>query len=87
MADDKFADYPDTPVLPASSAQAVVPNDGADLEWVCNALHAATPGTVRVTTRSGDIVNIFVAEGGVVPIRVRRVWQSGTSATGIVALY
>lgn len=87
MADDKFADYPDTPALPASSAHAVVPDDGTDLETVCNAIHAATPGTVRVTTRSGDVVSIFVAEGGVVPIRVRRVWQSGTSATGIVALY
>lgn len=87
MADDKFANFPDTPVLPANSAHAVVPDDAADLDAVCNAIHAATPGSVRVTTRAGDIVDIFVAEGGVVPIRARRVWASGTSATGIVALY
>jgi hypothetical protein len=87
MIDDRFADYPDTPALPAVSASEVVPDDDADLAQVSTAINVATPGAVRVTTRAGDIIDVFVAAGSVFPLRVRKVWATGTTATGIRALY
>lgn len=87
MTDDKFAHFPDTPALPAVSASEVVPDDDADLAHVATALNVATPGAVRVTTRAGDVIDVFVAAGSVFPLRVRRVWATGTTATGIRALY
>ena len=87
MIDDRFAAYPDTPALPAVSVSEVIPNDASDLAHVTTALNVATPGTIRVTTKSGDVVDVFVTAGSVFPLRVRRVWETGTTATGIRALY
>jgi hypothetical protein len=86
MANDKFAAYPDAPGLPATSLIEIVPDDGADLPQVVAGLNVATPGTVRVTTRDGSTGSVFVEAGIVFPIRARRVWATGTSATGIRGL-
>jgi len=45
-------------------------------------------GDVKVTTVSGDTV-VFknLADGSILPVQVRRVWATGTSATDMIALY
>ncbi len=87
MARDKFADYAATPGGPAASLIEIVPDDGADLPQVVSALNVAAPGPVRVTTRDGSTGTVFVAAGTVFPIRVKRVWATGTTATGIRGLF
>ena len=87
MAEDKFSSFPDTPALPATSVSNVVPDDDADLETISTGLNVATPGTVRVTTREGQITDVFIAAGHIFPLRVRRIWATGTTATGIRALF
>lgn len=87
MARDKFAAYPDAPDMPAASLIEIVPDDAADLPQILTALNVETPGAVRVTMRDGDVGTVFVAAGVVFPVRVRRVWATGTSATGIRGLY
>lgn len=72
---------------PASNAIALTPDDATDLPLVCRALNVAVSGSVRVTTRNGDDVVLTIAAGIPFPIRVKRVWNTGTSASGIVALY
>lgn len=72
---------------PAAFAFSVSPSDSIDLPNTSRALNVATTGTVRVTTVGGDIVTITMAAGVPFPVRCRRVWSTGTSATGIVALY
>lgn len=72
---------------PATNAFAIIPNDTTELPTVTRALNVATSGAVRVTTLSGDTVTLFVAAGGVMPIRVSRILATGTTATGIVGLY
>lgn len=86
MAEDKFASYPHAPGNPATTIIEIDPNDATDLPEVSAALNVATPGTVRVTTKAGTTGTIFIAAGVVFPIRVTRVWETGTSATGICAL-
>jgi hypothetical protein len=86
MAADKYAADPDTLSTPATDVATVVPSDTADLAHVSKALNAATAGTVRVTTERGTVADVFLAPGVVFPLRVRRVWATGTTATGLRAL-
>jgi hypothetical protein len=71
---------------PASRAHAVQPDDSADLPLASRALNVAEAGLVQVTTISGTTAQIFIAAGIPFPIRVARVWATGTTATGIVSL-
>jgi len=83
---DKFANHQAGLESPATSLMGVTPNDGSDLPWTSRAISAATSGMVRVTTADGSQGEIFVAAGVPFPIRVARVWATGTTATGLVAL-
>jgi hypothetical protein len=72
---------------PATRLKSIAPNDSADLEHASRGLNAASAGLVRVTTLGGDTETVFLAAGIAFPLRVRRIWQTGTTATGIVVLY
>lgn len=84
---DKFSGLTESLSSPPSDLIAVTPDDATDLAQVSRALNAATAGTIRVTTREGTTGSITVAAGIIIPIRVRRIWATGTTATGIVALF
>ena len=71
---------------PATQLERVTPNDTADLASACRALNVATAGTVRVTTVGGSTETVFIAAGAAFPVRATRVWNTGTTATNIVAL-
>jgi hypothetical protein len=72
---------------PASHAFAVTPSDGSDLSTWALALYVAGSGDVRVTTWGGETVTFAGVPAGVLPVRVRRVHATGTTATGIIGLY
>ena len=84
---DPFETYSSTLESPATNAFAVTPDDTNDLEKSCRALNVATGGTIRLTTVGGDTVTITVVECNAFPIRCQRIWATGTTASGIVALY
>lgn len=79
---------------PADTGVAVTPNDGADLTTPARALFVGTGGNVAVifaadqsSGGAGTAVTLKnVASGTILPIRVRRVMSTNTSATDIVAL-
>lgn len=83
---DAFADRHRRPTDPAITLFDITPDDVANLAHVTTALNVATPGTVRVTTVDGSVSDISVQPGQAFPIRVRRVWLTGTTATGIRGL-
>ncbi|MEM9756716.1 MAG: hypothetical protein AAF914_12015 [Pseudomonadota bacterium] len=83
---DKFANHHTGLESPATSLASVTPDDGTDLPNVSRAIAVATSGMVRVTAADGTQGEVFVAAGVPFPIRVARVWATGTTATGIVAL-
>lgn len=87
MTIDTFASADDTLTSPATNIEEITPSDVADLANLTIALNVATPGTLRVTTASGTISTVFVTPGIAFPLRVRRVWSTGTSATGIRGLF
>ena len=72
---------------PAIDAIPVTPNDSVDLPGgVCSALLVVTAGNLHVRTAAGNERTIAVP-AGVVPIQVRRVYSTGTTAASITALY
>lgn len=83
---DTFASQIRSMSDPAITVFEIVPDDSADLPLVTLALNVASVGTVRVTTADGSISDVTVNPGQVFPLRVSRVWQTGTSATGIRGL-
>jgi hypothetical protein len=84
---DVFANHVTGLESPATRLLAVVPSDGSDLAFVSRALNVSGSGLIRVTTAGGDIATVHVAAGTAFPIRATRVWQTGTTATGIVAMF
>ena len=83
---DAFAHRTRKPSDPAATLFEVVPDDISDLERVTTALNVATQGRVRVTMADGSEGTISVVPGVALPVRVRRVWATGTTATGIMGL-
>ena len=74
------------PTDPAITAFDITPDDSSDLVQATTALNVATPGTVRATMVDGSIADLSVNRGEAFPAQVRRVWQTGTTATGIRGL-
>lgn len=72
---------------PASRAGGVTPDDLADLAVHSRALYIGQTGDLRVTLTGGDSVTLPNVPSGVLPLRVRRVHATGTTAAGIVALW
>ena len=83
---DAFADRVRSPSDPATTIFEISPSDTTDLVAVTTAVNVAKSGTLRITTPEGTASDVFVSAGHVFPIRARRVWTTGTSATGIRGL-
>lgn len=70
---------------PVTGAYAVTPDDSNDLSEMTLSLYIGTAGTLKVTMLDGSVVSYAAIAAGRHPLRVKRVWATGTSATGIVA--
>lgn len=81
-----FANRHRKPADPAITVFDITPSDTTDLAQVTTALNVANPGTVRVTTLDGSVADVTIHPGHAFPIHARRVWLTGTTATGIRGL-
>ena len=73
---------------PASNAFAVTPADGSNLTHAARALFVGGAGDVKVDTLGGDTVTFTgVLAGSILPVRILKVYATGTDATNIVAVY
>lgn len=86
MADD-WASQSTGITGPARNAAAVTPNDGADLPNTCRALYVGAGGTISVVMSGGQTITFTAPDGAVLPIVAKRVNDTDTTATGIVALW
>jgi len=71
---------------PATDALPVTPSDTTDLPLVAISLYVETGGTVVLDTAAGQTRTIDVADYSILPLGVRRVHATGTTAAGIHAL-
>jgi hypothetical protein len=73
---------------PADDLHAVTPDDGADLPGgVCRSIFVGVGGNVVLRDKHGHEVTLVSADSQYHPIRPARVLATGTTATGILALY
>lgn len=70
----------------ASYAKEITAAD-ADLAQEVRALFVGTGGDVKVTTSQGNAVTFKnVASGTILPVSVKKVWATGTTASNFVGL-
>lgn len=84
---DKFHSYAEGLNSPPSHLYAVSPDDANDLPHATRGLNVGVSGSVRLTTVTGDTGVINVVAGVAFPVRAKRIWASGTTASSITALY
>lgn len=75
-------------------ALTVTPSDTNDLSVAypaypyCKAIYIGATGTLKVTLASGTQISLTVVNPGTIyHLACKRIWATGTSATGIIALY
>ena len=81
--------------LQAGRAAAVTPSNTVDIPSVSGGtsnngcvLYVGGAGDLKVDTVGGDAVTfVAVPAGSFIPVQVKRVYATGTSATSIVALW
>jgi hypothetical protein len=71
-----------------SGGYAITPNNGADLPTPVACLNVAVAGTVTVDLMDGGTnVAYYIGAGIQFPLWVKRVYVTGTTATGIVGSF
>lgn len=75
-----------TDTSPAFGAVAVTKSDSTVLP-AFRALSLGATGDVAVRTARGDLITFSTVPAGIWPIQGDKVLSTGTTATGIVALY
>lgn len=79
-----------TPGTPAAALVAVTPSDTVDLAaGIAKALWIGGAGNVRVIAENDTVAITLTAAaaGQLIPLRVKRVLATGTTATSIVAFF
>lgn len=84
---DPFKTYAVGMSDPINAATSISPNDSDDLPVTTRAVYIGTAGALRVTLNSGDIVTFSNMGAGWHPLRVQRVWATGTTALQIVGCH
>ena len=71
---------------PATDLLPVTPDDVSALPEVAIALYVETGGALSIVTARGNARTVTVADRSILPVGVRQVNATGTSATGIHAM-
>jgi hypothetical protein len=85
---DRFKVFNKEPFHPATRAVSIVSSDVNDLAEAPRAIYIGGNGNLRVTMLDGgEAIFLNVVAGTLIPIRVRKVWSTSTTAAGIVGLF
>lgn len=88
---DTFSRFSTKIDSPARKGFAVTTADGADLTTVTRALYVGATGDVRCElvgdTPGTTVTLVAVPAGSFLPLRIRKIWATGTTATSLVGLY
>lgn len=84
---DRFASFVPGLESPATHGFAITPADGTDLAETTRALYVGVGGAVALVLASGaELVLTGVPGGALLPLRVKRIKATGTSASALVGL-
>lgn len=87
---DEFSNYQaglDSPASNAFDAYALK-SDTVDLTTFTRAIYTGSGGNIKVDmVGSGTVTFVSVPAGAVLPIRISRLYSTGTAATDVIGLY
>lgn len=86
MATDNFSSHSKGLEAPADKAEAITPNDGADLAYTTRGIYVGGAGNIVATVGGTDVTFTAAQAGTVLPIRATRIKATGTTATALVGL-
>lgn len=69
------------------NGMAVTPDDDNDLPFLPLAVRFNTAGTVRVMLKNDVALDLDVMGSEVLPFRIKRIFATGTTATGITIFW
>ena len=73
---------------PAKSAFDITPHNTNDLTYVTRGIYVGASGDLKVDMANGEtVIFVDIAAGVIHPLRVKRVYLTGTDATGIIGVY
>ncbi len=85
---DSFRRHGRSLTSPPEEAAAIAPDDGQDLACPTRAVYVGGDGDLRVRMLGGAEVTFAAVSGGsLLPLRVVRVFATGTNARNLVALW
>ncbi len=85
---DAYSSYTPGLTSPGTRAFAITPNNSEDLPHVPRAIYVGGSGNIAVVTQGGDEVTFTsVFAGSLLPVRVKRVKDTGTTATLMIGIY
>jgi hypothetical protein len=78
-----------TSTEPISSAATITPNNGTTFTTRCRAVFVGGAGNLTVDVADGGTNLAFngLTAGTILPVRVKRVYATGTTATSLLCLY
>lgn len=68
-------------------AEAITKSDTVDLAYAAEEVYVGGAGTVACVLLDESVVSITAVAGGRIPLQVRRINSTGTSATVMVSLH
>lgn len=85
---DTFKNHSRSLISPPEHAVAIVPDDQEPLSVVTRALFVGVGGDVAVRMFGGDVVTLAnVPAGTLLPLRIDRVFATGTSAGSLLGFW
>lgn len=85
--EDRFDSLASGLESPATDGFAITPSDEDEFAEVTRALYIGTGGTVAAVLQSGAAVSFAnLGSGTLLPVRLRQVKATGTTASGLVGM-
>jgi hypothetical protein len=80
--------YPNTYTYTADGTLDTLKSDGADLPafQFYRGLYVGVAGNIKFTDHDGNVVGPIAVPQGVLPLRVRRIFATGTTVTSVLGL-
>lgn len=85
-ANDPYRDRVLDPTAPARKAFAITPSDTEDVATVPRSIYVGVDGDVAVLMADNTASVVFKNASGLLPVMVKRVLSTGTTATDILGI-
>jgi len=73
--------------LSANNAFVITPSDSTTLPYIPRCISVQVAGILACDTYGNDVNVLLPVPAGVIPLRVTKVYATGTTATGIVGYW